>query len=132
MQAATGACMRGCRRLPARLTCHPAAAAAAQVDPAALLGGSSVGLSQTTLLSLVHQLSANLVADADTPLKLAWLGEAAPAIDPHDPVVAPHLRGVLTGVMAALKQLVNSLPQSDATAKKGKITLHLFNSLLHQ
>lgn len=89
-------------------------------------------LSQTTLLSLVQQLSTNLTSDTDTPVKLAWLGEAAPAIDPHDTMMEPHLRGVLTAVMASLKQLVMSLPQNDAMAKKGKITLHLFNSLLHQ
>jgi hypothetical protein len=91
-----------------------------------------MNMSQTTLLSLVHQLSSGLTADAHTQLKLNWLAEAAPVIDPHDPMTEPHLRGVLTGVMASLKQLVMSLPQSDAMAKQGKITLHLFNSLLHQ
>jgi hypothetical protein len=103
-----------------------------QVDPQVVLGGSSVGLSQTTLLSLVHQLSSGLVNDANTPLKLAWLAEAAPVVDPHDPMTAPHIKVVLTGVMSSLKALVNSLPQNDVMAKKGKITLHLFNSLLHQ
>eukprot|EP00879_Flechtneria_rotunda_P017780 GHRR01018639.1.p1 GENE.GHRR01018639.1~~GHRR01018639.1.p1 ORF type:complete len:357 (+),score=146.04 GHRR01018639.1:701-1771(+) len=103
-----------------------------QVDPVVVLGGSTVGLSQTTLLSLVHQLSVDLRNDANTPLKLAWLGEAAPVVDPHDPVTAPHVKTVLTGVMMSLKQLVTSLPANDAMAKKGKITLHLFNSLLHQ
>eukprot|EP00775_Hariotina_reticulata_P011820 gene11820-11964_t len=103
-----------------------------QVDAGQVLSGTGDGLSQTTLLSLVHQLSANLVNDADTPLKLTWLAEAAPVVDPHDPVTAPHLKGVLTGVMNSLKGLVNSLPANDAMAKKGKITLHLFNSLLHQ
>jgi len=103
-----------------------------QVDAGQVLSGTSDSLSQTTLLSLVHQLSANLVNDGDTPLKLTWLAEAAPVVDPHDPVTAPHLKGVLTGVMNSLKGLVNSLPANDAMAKKGKITLHLFNSLLHQ
>lgn len=97
-----------------------------------MLGGASLGLSQTTLLSLVHQLSTNLSSDANSPLKLSWLAEAAPVIDPHDPVTAPHLQGVLTGVLNSLKQLVLSLPQTDPMAKKGKVTLHLFNSLLHQ
>jgi hypothetical protein len=101
-----------------------------QIDPAQVLGGASMNLSQTTLLALVHQLSANLASDAD--LKLAWLAEAAPAVDPHDPMTEPHLRSVLSGVMNSLKQLVMSLPQTDAMAKQGKITLHLFNSLLHQ
>lgn len=103
-----------------------------QVDPAQVLGGASMALSQTTLLSLVHQLSTNLSPDADAAMKLAWLAEAAPAVDPHDSVTQPHLRSVLTGVMNSLKQLVTALPQSDAMAKQGKITLHLFNSLLHQ
>lgn len=103
-----------------------------KVDPAVVLGGNSVGVSQTTLLSLVHQLAADLHTDVNTALKMAWLNEAAPAIDPHDPVTAPHIKGVLSGVMGSLKQLVNSLPATDATAKKAKITLHLFNSLLHQ
>jgi hypothetical protein len=103
-----------------------------QIDPAQVLGGASMNMNQTTLLSLVHQLSANLASDADTPLKLAWLAEAAPAVDPHDPMTEPHLRAVLSGVMNSLKQLVMALPQTDAMAKQGKITLHLFNSLLHQ
>lgn len=97
-----------------------------------MLGGNSIGVSQTTLLSLVHQLAADLHNDGNTALKMAWLSEAAPAVDPHDPVTAPHIKAVLTGVMKSLKQLVNSLPSTDATAKKAKITLHLFNSLLHQ
>lgn len=105
---------------------------ALQIDPAQVLGGASMNMSQTTLLSLVHQLSANLSSDADTPLKLAWLAEAAPAVDPHDPVTEPHLRTVVSGVMNNVKQLVMALPQTDAMAKQGKITLHLFNSLLHQ
>jgi len=103
-----------------------------QIDPTQVFGSASMGLSQTTLLSLVHQLSANLTSDSDTALKLTWLAEAAPCIDPHDKVTEPHLRGVLTGVMNTLKQLVMSLPQTDALAKKGKVTLHLLNSLLHQ
>lgn len=103
-----------------------------QMDPALVLGGASMNLSQTTLLSLVHQLSANLSGDANTALRLSWLAEAAPVVDPHDPMTEPHLRSVLSGVMSSLKQLVMSLPQTDAMAKKGKITLHLFNSLLHQ
>lgn len=103
---------------------------ALQVDPALVLGGSSV--SQTTLLSLVHQLSVDLKNDANTPVKLNWLTEAAPVIDPHNPVTAPHLKVVLTGVMTSLKQLVNSLPSNDVMAKQGKVALHLFNSLLHQ
>lgn len=97
-----------------------------------MLGGATTGLSQATLLSLVHQLSSDLVHDANMPIKLAWLAEAAPVMDPHDPVTAPHIKGVLSGVMAALKRLVAALPPTDATAKRAKIALHLFNSLLHQ
>ncbi|KAF8067359.1 Acsf3 [Scenedesmus sp. PABB004] len=106
--------------------------AAPQVDPALVLGGSPLALSQPTLLSLVHQLASDLRNDANAALKLAWLAEAAPVLDPHDATTAPHLKGVLTGVMAALKALVASLPGAEPLAKKAKVTLHLFNSLLHQ
>ncbi len=53
-------------------------------------------------------------------------------MDPHDPLTAPHIKGVLNGVMAALKRLGAALPPTDITAKRAKIALHLFNSLLHQ
>jgi hypothetical protein len=102
------------------------------LDPATVLGSSNSTISQTALLSLVNQLSVGLHNDANTALKLAWLAEAGPVIDPHDAVTAPHVQGVLTGVLNALKALVSSLPPNDVLAKKGKITLHLFNSLLHQ
>ncbi len=82
------------------------------------------------LLSLLQQLAADLSTDAE--LKLDWLTNVAPCVQPGDPQVAPHLRSVLGGVMANLKALMGRLSSNDPVAKKGKVAAHLVNSLLHQ
>ena len=36
-------------------------------------------------------------------MKLAWIKEAAPALDPADPQLAPHMRGVLAQLLERLQ-----------------------------
>lgn len=105
-----------------------------QVSPAALAAAEPAPLSQVCLLSLVQQLGANLglTGGADTDLRLDWLTEVAPLLEPSNPTIAPHLRGVLASVMAALKALAGHLPHTDPVGRKAKLAIHVVNSLLHQ
>lgn len=101
-----------------------------QVDASVLSsgpGGSSV-LSQTVLLSLLHQLASEL--RSDTALKLEWLAEVVPLINARDPLISGHIKGVAKAVMAALKELIAGLPTTDPLAKQAKPVLHLLNPLL--
>ncbi|GBF96126.1 hypothetical protein Rsub_08874 [Raphidocelis subcapitata] len=103
-----------------------------QVSPAALAAAEPAPLSQVCLLSLVQQLGANLAPGPDADLRLEWLTEVAPLLEPGNATTAPHLRGVLNSVMAALKALAGQLPHTDAVGRKAKLALHVVNSLLHQ
>jgi hypothetical protein len=103
-----------------------------QMSPSALAAAEPPALSQVCLLSLVQQLGANLGPGPDAELRLDWLTEVAPLLEPGNPVIAPHLRGVLGAVMAALKALAGQLPHTDATGRKAKLAIHVVNSLLHQ
>jgi enhancer of mRNA-decapping protein 4 len=101
-----------------------------QVDASVLSSGpqgTSV-LSQTVLLSLLHQLASEL--RTDTALKLEWLAEVVPLINARDPLIAAHIKGVATAVMAALKELIAGLPTTDPLAKQAKPVLHLLNPLM--
>jgi enhancer of mRNA-decapping protein 4 len=103
-----------------------------QVSPAALAAAEPPALSQACLLSLVQQLGANLGPGPDAELRLEWLTEVAPLLEPGNPVIAAHLRGVLSAVMGHLKALAGQLPHTDAVGRKAKLTIHVVNSLLHQ
>ena len=63
---------------------------AAQAEAGAVLGRDPCPLSQMVLLSLVQQLSADLTTHLAP--KLAWIREAALALNPRDPALARHLR----------------------------------------
>ncbi|KAI8474285.1 MAG: hypothetical protein J3K34DRAFT_494464 [Monoraphidium minutum] len=105
-----------------------------QVSPAALAAAEPPPLSQICLLSLVQQLGANLGPGGgpDAELRLDWLTEVAPLLEPAAPSVAPHLRGVLGAVMGSLKALAGGLPHTDPAGRKAKLAIHVVNSLLHQ
>ncbi|KIY93768.1 hypothetical protein MNEG_14195 [Monoraphidium neglectum] len=107
-----------------------------QLSPAQLAAAEPPPLSQICLLSLVQQLGANLgtpvLGKADADLRLDWLTEVAPLLEPSAPAIAPHLRGVLGSVMAGLKALAGQLPHTDPVGRKAKLAIHVVNSLLHQ
>ncbi|GAX76096.1 hypothetical protein CEUSTIGMA_g3539.t1 [Chlamydomonas eustigma] len=86
-------------------------------------------LSQEVLLSLVTHL-AHQLPTADTEVKLSWLLQTAPALDPKHPGVAGHCRQVLEPVKAQLTNMARTL--SGDTGKQVKTAVHLVNSLLHQ
>jgi hypothetical protein len=106
-----------------------------QAGPAAAVAGREpCPLSQVVLLSLVQQLAADLrPADADAALKLDWLGECCPLLQPRDPAVSPHLRQALSPAVPGLRALATGGAGIDPSlAKRAKTVVHLFNSLLHQ
>lgn len=97
-----------------------------QVDPSMLLNKEPLPLSQSVLLSLLQQVGFDLKSDAD--LKVYWIMEIAPNINPREPPVAGHLKPILQHIMT---QLVKLNVQGEL-AKQVKLTIHLVNSLLHQ
>ena len=100
------------------------------VNPAVVLSNGTCQLSQGVLLSLMHQLASDL--NSETELKLDWLAEVVPCCNPGDPVTAPHMKGVLQGVIEALKQLVGGRPTGDPVGRQAKLVLHLVNSVFHR
>lgn len=87
---------------------------ACQVDAASVLSREPCALSQMVLLSLVQQLSADLTTNLST--KLTWIREAAMLINPHDPVLARHVRPVLESVHAALQAAAVRVTGADASS----------------
>ena len=66
----------------------------------------------------------------DTQVKLLWIKEAAPNLDPNDALLAPHMREILQALYNELHAcLLSSPPQQ---ARTTKVVVHLVNSLLHQ
>lgn len=76
-----------------------------------------------------HELHAVVVVQ-DTGIKLQWLKEAAPVLDPDDTMLAPHMRQILQQLFAALQACQPLASPGDARACRHVI--HLVNSLLHQ
>lgn len=68
--------------------------------------------------------------EQDTGIKLQWLKEAAPVLDPNDTMLAPHMRQILQQLFSALQACQAGAAPGDARACRHVI--HLVNSLLHQ
>ncbi|BDA40748.1 probable enhancer of mRNA-decapping protein 4 [Coccomyxa sp. Obi] len=99
-----------------------------QLDATQLLSQEPLPLSQSVLLSLMQQLGSDL--SKDTGIKLQWLKEAAPVLDPNDTMLAPHMRQILQQLFAALQACQPLVSPGDARACR--TVIHLVNSLLHQ
>lgn len=66
----------------------------------------------------------------DTRTKMAWLREAIIAIDPHDAVLAQHIRPVLEPLFHSLQALAQQGPaevQADA-----RVSSHIVRSMMAQ
>ncbi|GFR51325.1 hypothetical protein Agub_g13690, partial [Astrephomene gubernaculifera] len=87
---------------------------------AAVLAAEPCPLGQATLLSLLTFLSYDLSADVD--LKLGWIDAILKRLDVREPGLAPHIRGVLDSVKAALAVIARG--GSGATAAKAKQAVH--------
>eukprot|EP00798_Chlamydomonas_sp_ICE-L_P025546 gene25546-11190_t len=80
------------------------------------------------LLSLISHLGQDL--NNETDLKLKWIGEAAPTLDPKGEHFVKHARGFLEPIKLQLAALAKS--STGDTARVAKTTVHVVNSLLHQ
>ena len=67
----------------------------------------------------------------DTAVKLAWIREAAPNLDPEDALLAPHMRQILALLFRAL-QAVQASAGDPADKKNARVVAHIVNSQLHQ
>ena len=64
-------------------------------------------------------------------MKLAWIREAAPNLDPQDALLAPHMRNILTTLFRGL-QAVQASATDAADKKNARVVAHIVNSQLHQ
>ncbi|KAH7435538.1 hypothetical protein KP509_06G068900 [Ceratopteris richardii] len=99
-----------------------------QVDLAALFKMPTLPLSQRVLLALVHQLGCDL--GNDTSKKLAWIKDAAVALNPHDPVLAPHMGPFLEQLYAKLHALASNTSLSSELANSTRLVMYVVHSLL--
>eukprot|EP01018_Ginkgo_biloba_P025568 Gb_04906 [translate_table: standard] len=98
-----------------------------QADPQSLFSTVPLPLSQGVLLSLVQQLGCDL--GKDTARKLVWIREAALALNPNDPILAPHMRPILEQLYQNLhRQML--LVNSGGEASSVRLVLHVVNSIL--
>ena len=97
---------------------------ASQVDLATMCTMSPPPLSQGVLLSLVQQLGCE-----DTGKKLMWIKDAALALNPHDPALAPHMRRFLEQLYSNLHALAKT-PLTPELANSTRLVMHVVHSLL--
>jgi len=94
----------------------------------AIFSSAPVALSQGVLLSLAQQLSSDL--EEEPELKIAWIRDAALAIDPSDAALAAHMRPILEAVFAGLHACATA-PETPAPVKNNlRLCIHVVNSLL--
>jgi hypothetical protein len=99
-----------------------------QVDPATVFATTPTPLSQGVLLSLVQQLGCDL--GSDTVRKLTWIQEAALALNPTDPMLAPHMRPFLQQLYQNLVLQMEAPNPADGALASLRLVIHVVNSLL--
>ncbi|BFI30389.1 enhancer of mRNA-decapping protein 4 [Marchantia polymorpha subsp. ruderalis] len=99
-----------------------------QVDLKTLFSMVPLPLSQGVLLSLVQQLGCDL--GKDTAHKLEWIREGALALNPKDPVLAPHMRPFLEQLYQNLHRQMHLTTAGGELANSMRLVLHVVNSLL--
>ncbi|KAJ3054615.1 enhancer of mRNA decapping 4 [Rhizophlyctis rosea] len=85
-----------------------------QIDPKSVFLSNRSLLSQPVILSLMHQISADL--NTETSLKLQWLEDLMMNVNKRDPVIAQHTSRILPIVSKRLAELV----QKDPTGTDGR------------
>ena len=98
-----------------------------QMDQVNLFNTVPLPLSQGVLLSLVQQLGCDL--GKDTARKLSWIREAVLALNPGDPLLAPHMRPFLEQLYQNLHRQVQltTIPAEQANLR---LVIHVVHSLL--
>jgi enhancer of mRNA-decapping protein 4 len=100
-----------------------------QVELATLLTTTPPPLSQGVLLALVLQLGCDLVND--TGKKLAWIKDAALALNPHEPGLPPHVvRHYLEQLYTNLHALLARSHMTADLVHATRLVIHVVNSLL--
>jgi enhancer of mRNA-decapping protein 4 len=98
-----------------------------QLDETVVFSTVPLPLSQGVVLSLVQQLGCDL--SNDTGRKLSWIREAALALNPNDPMLAPHMRPFLEQLYQNLHhQMIHTTVPGDQANLR--LVIHVVNSLL--
>ena len=98
-----------------------------QIDPMVVFQRSPLPLGQGILLSLVQQLGVEI--EKDTKSKLRWIQEAVLSLNPKDPTVVGHVRGILEEVLSNLHRQANIAGPGDLSNQMRLVT-HVVNSML--
>lgn len=99
-----------------------------QADLHRVLSFTPNPLSQGVLLSLLQQLSCDI--DNDSSQKLAWIADVAAAINPSDPVTAPHVIPILEEVKHGLtrQNIFPTIPAAELSSLR--VPLCIINNIL--
>uniref|UniRef100_A0A4W3KH63 Enhancer of mRNA-decapping protein 4 n=1 Tax=Callorhinchus milii TaxID=7868 RepID=A0A4W3KH63_CALMI len=93
------------------------------VDSQQVFGQQPCPLTQPVLLSLIQQLSTDLMSR--TELKLSYLEDAIMNLDDTDPVARDHMGSVLHQVRQRLHQFNQAEPQSNTSKKARRLMMML-------
>jgi len=66
----------------------------------------------------------------DTLTKLKWIQSTSMALDPKDPLLAPHVKPILDQLHSKLQHVSAESPNREA-ASQALMCLHLINSVIH-
>lgn len=100
-----------------------------KVNPARVFGESPCPLQQPVLLSLIHQLAADL--NSRTELKHDFLQEVLVIVDIDDPVTSSHVPAVMDALQMNLRQYIKNNPSSKLT-RNFKVLLMAAESMLYR
>eukprot|EP00455_Lapot_gusevi_P027210 TRINITY_DN2879_c0_g2_i1.p1 TRINITY_DN2879_c0_g2~~TRINITY_DN2879_c0_g2_i1.p1 ORF type:complete len:156 (+),score=56.95 TRINITY_DN2879_c0_g2_i1:33-470(+) len=105
-------------------------AVCAKIDPSVLFKANPFPLSSPILLSLIQQLSFDIVS-FDSNLVLAWLRDCLLALQPQDPIIHQHVAPVLKDLIERVK--VQSERISDpGVSMMAQLVTHIARSHLFQ
>lgn len=99
-----------------------------QVDLHGLLSMVPLPLSQGVVLSLLQQLACDI--NNDTPRKLAWMTDIAAAINPSDPMITLHVRGIFEQVYQILNHQRSLPTMTGPDLSSIRLLMHVVNSVL--
>ncbi|KAK2848126.1 hypothetical protein Q7C36_009808 [Tachysurus vachellii] len=99
------------------------------VDSQQVFGQTPCPLHQAVLLSLIQQLSTNLVTRTD--LKISYLEDAVMNLDHGDPVTRDHMSAVLSQVRQKLFQFLQQDPHSSLSKRARRLLMMLQGLVNH-
>ncbi|KAL8148784.1 enhancer of mRNA-decapping protein 4-like [Apium graveolens] len=99
-----------------------------QVDLSNILSMKTLPLSQGVLLSLLQQLSCDIIND--TSRKLIWMRDVAMVINPADPMIVQHVKPIFEQVYQILNHHLNLPTTPPSELSSMRLVMHVINSLL--